>query len=322
MESDVIEGKRFFITGGLGFIASHLAESLMAGNRITLYDNRHRNSIVGSDILLHPNVTFIEGDVLDAVHLGASMEGAEIVVHCAAIAGIETVVKRPMVTVEVNLMGTLNVLQAVVANGVKKFANFSTSEVYGPQVYKGSEDDLTTQGPVGKIRWSYAVSKLAAEHLAQAYAEEYGIEVVSVRPFNVYGPRQVGESAMQKFVFQAVKNEPLTILGDGTQIRAWCYIDDFVDGMLRILGHSFSKMEIFNIGNPRGTITILELAEKVIALARCSSKIEFREQTSPDVDIRVPSIAKAERLLGFTPKVGLEAGISATINYYRKLLRR
>lgn len=316
----MIEGRRFFITGGLGFVASHLAEALMGRNRVVLYDNRFRNSLAESEILSRAAVSFIEGDVLDSAHLGAAMGGAEIVVHCAAIAGIETVVKRPIVTMKVNLQGTVNALQAAVANGVKKFVNFSTSEVYGPQVYRGSEEDLTTQGPVGKLRWSYAVSKLAAEHMAQAYAEEYGIEVVSVRPFNVYGPRQAGESAIQKFIVQAVRNEPLTISGDGTQIRAWCYIDDFVDGMLRILDASFSKMEVFNLGNPRGTITVLELAGKVIELARSSSKIQFREQTSPDVEIRVPSIAKAERMLGFAPKVGLDAGLSATIDYYRKLL--
>jgi nucleoside-diphosphate-sugar epimerase len=163
------------------------------------------------------------------------------------------------------------------------------------------------------------VSKLAGEHLAHAYADALAIEVVSVRPFNVYGPRQSGESAMQKFVVQAIRNETITVTGDGTQIRAWCYVDDFVDALLRTLDRTFPRMEVFNIGNPRGTVTILELAEKVIGLAHSSSKIQFREQTGPDVEIRVPSIAKAERMLGFTPKVGLEQGILATLEYFRKL---
>ena len=313
----MIEGKRIFITGGLGFIASHLAEALMDRNTLVLYDNSHRRSLMAAEIVAHPNVTVVEGDVLDPPRLTAAMSGAEVVIHCAAIAGIETVVKRPMVTMKVNLLGTINALDGAVAVGVKKFVDFSTSEVYGPQVYRAAEDAPTTQGPVGRIRWSYAVSKLAAEHMAHAYADEYGLEAISVRPFNVYGPRQSGESAIQRFVVQAVRNEPITISGDGTQIRAWCYISDFVDGLLRAVGTSFPHMEVFNIGNPRGTITILELASKVIALAGSSSPVEFREQTGPDVEVRVPSIAKAERLLGFVPRVGLDEGIRATIDYFR-----
>ena len=312
------EGKRIFITGGLGFIASHVAEALMAHNTLVLYDNRHRHSLAAAEIAAHSNVTVIEGDVLDLPHLTAAMSGADVVIHCAAIAGIETVVKRPMVTMKVNLLGTINALDGAVAAGVKKFVDFSTSEVYGPQVYRATEDAPTTQGPVGKIRWSYAVSKLAAEHMAHAYVDEYGFEAISLRPFNVYGPRQSGESAMQRFVVQAVRNEPITIIGDGTQIRAWCYISDFVDGLLRAVGTSFPHMEVFNIGNPRGTITILELATKVIALAGSSSTVEFREQTGPDVEVRVPSVAKAERLLGFVPRVGLDEGILATIEYFRR----
>lgn len=316
----MIEGKRLFFTGGLGFIASHVAESLIERNTVVLYDNRYRTSLVGSDLLAHRNATVIEGDVLDQTHLTKAMAGSDIVVHCAAIAGIETVVKRPMVTIKVNLLGTLHTLEAAVANGVKKFVDFSTSEVYGPQVYRATEETPTTQGPVGRIRWSYAVSKLAAEHLAHAYADEYGIEAVSVRPFNVYGPRQSGESAIQRFVAQAVRNQPLTISGDGTQIRAWCYISDFVDGMQRVLAATFEGMEVFNIGNPRGTITILALAERVIALTGSSSGIEFREPTGPDVEVRVPSVAKAERLLGFVPQVGLDEGLSRTIAYFRSML--
>ena len=315
----MIEGKRLFITGGRGFIASHLAESLIAGNRVVLYDNGHRSSLADTALIEHPHVTFVQGDVLDTARLADTMKGADVVIHCAAIAGIDTVVKRPMDTMKVNLVGTLNVLEAVAKVGVPKVVNFSTSEVYGPQVYRATEEAPTTQGPVGKIRWSYAVSKLAGEHLAHAYADALAIEVVSVRPFNVYGPRQSGESAMQKFVVQAIRNETITVTGDGTQIRAWCYVDDFVDALLRTLDRTFPRMEVFNIGNPRGTVTILELAEKVIGLAHSSSKIQFREQTGPDVEIRVPSIAKAERMLGFTPKVGLEQGILATLEYFRKL---
>ncbi len=316
----MIEGKRIFFTGGLGFIASHVAESLIERNTVVLYDSRYRTSLVGSELLAHRNATVIEGDVLDQAHLTASMAGCDIVVHCAAIAGVETVVKRPMVTLKVNLLGTLYTLEAAVATGVKKFVDFSTSEVYGPMVYRATEESPTTQGPVGRIRWSYAVSKLAAEHLAHAYHEEHALEAISVRPFNVYGPRQSGESAIQRFVSLAVRNQPLTISGDGTQIRAWCYISDFVDGMQRVLATSFPKMEVFNIGNPRGTTTILELAERVISLTGSSSRIDFREPAGPDVEVRVPSVAKAEKMLGFEPKVGLDEGLTKTIDYFRSIM--
>lgn len=316
----MIEGRRIFLTGGLGFIGSHLAESLVADNELVIFDNRHRDSLVGDELLNNANVTVIEGDVLDQGQLTSAMAGCDIVVHCAAIAGIETVVKRPMVTIKVNLLGTLHALEAAIANDVKKFVDFSTSEVYGPHVYRATEDSPTTQGPVGRIRWSYAVSKLAAEHLTHAYSDEYGLEAVSVRPFNIYGPRQSGESAVQRFVSQALRNEPLTVTGDGTQIRAWCYISDFIDGMQLLLMNKSAGMEVFNIGDPRGTITILALAERIVSLTGSSSRIEFREQTGPDVEVRVPSVAKAERVLGYAPKVGLDEGLSRTIAYFRSNL--
>lgn len=316
----MLEGKTVFITGGRGFIASHLCEQLLKKNKVVLYDNYHRDAIKDTDILLNENVSFIQGDVLDFEKLARAMEGADAVVHCAAIAGVDTVVKKPITTMKVNLMGTVNTLEGAAKNHVSLFVDFSTSEVYGPSIYKASEDGLTTQGPVGEMRWTYAVSKLAGEHLAHCYAEECDMRVVTIRPFNVYGPRQVGEGAIQKFVPLALKNQDLVIHGDGTQIRAWCYIDDFVDGWLRAVDGSNGPAAVFNIGNPQATITTLELANRVISLAGSTSKVVFRESNIPDVAVRVPSIAKAQQLLGFMPKVGLDEGLSRTIEYFRKMM--
>lgn len=316
----MIEGKRIFITGGRGFIASHLCERLVEKNTIVLYDNCHRDAVQHTNLLSNKHVTFIKGDVLDTETLSRSMEGADMVVHCAAIAGVDSVVRKPIITMKINLLGTVNALDAASKNRVPQFVDFSTSEVYGPSIYKASEDGLTTQGPVGEMRWTYAVSKLAGEHMAHCYAEEHGMRVVTIRPFNVYGPRQVGEGAIQRFVPLAIKNQDLVIHGDGTAIRAWCYIDDFVDGWLRAAEAENKSATVFNIGNPQATITTLELAKRVIGLAGSTSKVVFRDSSIPDVAVRVPSIAKAQRLLGFKPQVGLDEGLSRTIEYFRKVM--
>jgi nucleoside-diphosphate-sugar epimerase len=196
---------------------------------------------------------------------------------------------------------------------------FSTSEVYGPYVYKATEDGLTTQGAVGKMRWVYATSKLAAEHLASCYAQEYNIPLTIIRPFNVYGPRQVGESAITKFTIAALKNDTLFIAGDGSQIRSWCYIDDFIDGVMAALESPVAIGEVFNLGNPKQTCIILNLAETILRLTNSTSEIRFFEQDAPDVEVRVPSTAKAQRLLGYAPRYGLEDGLKKTIRWYKKM---
>jgi len=313
----LIKNKKIFISGGAGFIGSYLCERLIEHNRITVYDNYHRNALKFTNLLKNPHLNFIKGDVLDRYRLEESMQGSDIVLHLAAIAGIDTVVKKPIVTMKVNLLGTHHTLEAAVKNKIKKFINFSTSEVYGPYVYKGGENDLTTQGEVGKLRWTYSASKLAAEHMAHCYYKEYGMGVISVRPFNVYGPRQVGEGAIIKFIQACSNKKNIFIYGDGTQIRAWCYIDDFVDGIMLLLEKNGLSGQSFNIGNPQGTITTLRLAERIIELSGSKSKVFFKKSNMPDVEVRVPSIIKAQKFLGFNPKVGLDEGIKKTIEWYR-----
>jgi len=312
--------QRIFITGGTGFIASYLAERLVNHNQVILYDNQSRNALKYTSCFQHPNVKVIKGDVLNLPFLKKSMSGAQLVIHCAAIAGIYSVVKSPSLTLKVNFLGTYHTLEAAVENRVKRFIDFSTSEVYGPFVYKGKEESLTSQGPVGESRWAYAVGKLAAEHLSHCYHLEYHLPVTTVRPFNVYGPRQVGEGAVRAMILRAIKNEPIVLYNDGTQIRAWCYVEDFVDGIFSIIESPKALGRTFNLGNPQGCITNLKLAKMIIRLANSKSKIVYKKHPGPEVEVRVPSIELAQRLLHYDPKVNLEAGILKSLDWYRQIL--
>lgn len=320
-----IRGKSIFLTGGAGFIGTTLVNKLLDNNRIVVYDNGHRNALRDSPAWTHPNLFFIHGDVLDCEMLCSAMERAEpdIVIHLAAIAGVDTVLKVPSRTMTINFIGTYNVLEATVAHAknTERFIDFSTSEVFGTHVYHAEEMSATTLGIVGEARWTYAVSKLAAEHLVHNYGKETGLPTVSIRPFNVFGPRQIGAGAIHTFVARALQNLPLEIHGDGNQIRAWCYIDDMVDGIILMLTKPEAVGHVFNIGNPRGTVTIHTLAEKVRTLAGSDSEIVFVPKDYVDVELRIPSIQKAGELLGFRPKVDLNEGLTRTIEWYREQMK-
>ena len=315
----MITNKNIFITGGAGFIANILISRLIDENHITVFDNFTRDTLTGSGFASHPNIKIVRGDVLDYSAVLESMKGADIVVHAAAIAGIQTVIKNPVTTMEVNMSGTANVLKAALENNVKdRFIEFSTSEVFGKMAFKSTEDDETVAGSAGEARWTYAVSKLAGEHLAKSYHSQYGLPVVSVRPFNVYGPGQTGEGAIQVFIKKALRNEDITIHGDGNQIRAWCFVDDFVECLMRCIEYPEAIGESFNIGNARMVTTILGLAEAVCRVLKSESKIKFVPALSADVELRIPSVEKAHKVLGFKAKIDLEEGILMTAKYYRK----
>ena len=147
---------------------------------------------------------------------------------------------------------------------------------------------------------------------------EYGLKVATVRPFNIYGPRQVGEGAIRQMILKALRNEPITVYNDGTQIRSWCYVTDFVNAVLSIMECKEAWGEIFNIGNPQGTISVLNLANTIVRLAKSSSRIEFKKHPGPEVYLRVPNIEKARRILNFEPRVDLERGLEKAIAFYRK----
>ena len=315
----MIQGRRICITGGAGFIGSHLIERLVARNRLVVFDNYHRDALTASGLADNPSVQVIRGDVLDAEAVNRAVAGCDAVVHLASIAGVDTVLKHPALTMKVSLLGTYHALEASLAAGsVKRFIDFSTSEVFGRYAYHVTEFDATTLGAVGEARWTYAVAKLATEHLAMTYHKQHGLATCSIRPFNIYGPRQVGEGAVHHFIARALRGEPLKIHNDGAQIRAWCYVDDIVDAILLCLERDEAVGHAFNIGNPRSTVTIYNLAREIVRLSSSGSKLEFMKWPHADVEIRVPSVDKARELLGYQAQVDLEEGLLRTIHWYRR----
>jgi UDP-glucose 4-epimerase len=314
-----IEGKDVFITGGAGFIGSTLAGRLVECNRVTVFDNFFRDAMKSCPFKDHPNLKIINGNVLDSDGLAKAMKGHNIIVHCAAIAGIDTVIISPVTTMRVNIIGSANVLEAASQQDrVDRVVCFSTSEVFGEHAFMSGESSKTVVGQIGEARWTYAVSKLAEEHLAIAYAEEKWLPSVVVRPFNVYGPAQVGTSAMRTFIRRALADETLEIHGEGTQIRAWCYIDDMVEAVLLAMVHPKAIGQSFNIGNSRAVVTIAGLANTVVRVLGSGSKIVYTRKDYADVELRVPLVRKAKELLGFEAKVELEDGIRRAAEFYRQ----
>jgi nucleoside-diphosphate-sugar epimerase len=314
----MISGKRILLTGGAGFIGTALAARLAEHNQVVVFDNCHRNSMATHPVLSHANLRFISGDVMDAAAAREAAKGCQMIVHLAAIAGVDTVLKMPVTTMKVGILGTYNMLEAALAEpDLERFVDFSTSEVFGAYAYKVREGDLTALGAVGEARWTYAVSKLATEHLAHNYHKQYGLPAISVRPFNIYGPGQVGEGAIHRFIVQALTNQEITIHNDGSQIRAWCYVEDMVDGLLSCLERPEAIGQSFNVGNPRSVVTIYNLASQIVRLSGSRSQFKFVQWNSADVELRIPNIDKARQLLGFEPQVDLEEGLKRTIDWYR-----
>jgi UDP-glucose 4-epimerase len=314
-----LRDKRVVITGGAGFIGTTLARRLVDANEIVALDNLHRDALSGTELAEHPNFTFVQADVLDLERLVELIRGATHIVHCAGIAGVDTVLESPVRTMRVNVIGTYNVLEAGVAtkDTLERIVDFSTSEVFGQRAFNVQEGHVTTIGSVGEARWTYAVSKLAGEHMAHAYHAELGLPTVSVRPFNVYGPGQIGGGAIRAFIEDALAGRNLTIHGDGSQIRAWCYVDDMVDGALLALEQPAAIGESFNVGNARSAVTIHDLATRIKRLTECPGEIVFQPLHYTDVELRIPNIEKARTLLGFEAKVELDDGLGRTIAWYR-----
>jgi nucleoside-diphosphate-sugar epimerase len=315
----VIKDAHVLITGGAGFIGTALCRRLVADNRIRILDNLRRNALAEAGLDRHPNVELRVGDVRDERAVIEALHGVDYVVHMASIAGVDTVRKDPVATMEVSLLGTMHVLRAAQTRGkIKRLIDFSTSEVFGSYAFRVREADVTSLGAVGEARWTYAVSKLATEHLAHNYYQQHGLATCSIRPFNIYGPGQVGEGAVHAFAVRALRNEPVLIHNEGDQIRSWCYIDDIVDGIVLCLERPEAAGESFNIGNPRSTVTIYQLAKLVIEAAGSSSELQFVPWNFADVELRVPDVKKAEQRLGFRAKIDLDVGLRRTLDWYRK----
>ena len=317
-----LTGKRVLITGGAGFIGTTLARRLVDANEVVAVDNLHRNALAGTELEEHPGFRFVEGDVLDPVRLAELVEGCTHIVHAAGIAGVDTVLQSPVRTMRVNVIGTYNVLEAAATtlDTLERLVEFSTSEVFGQHAFNVQEGHVTSIGSVGEARWTYAVSKLAGEHMAHAYHAELGVPAVSVRPFNIYGPGQIGGGAIRAFIEAALAGGDLEIHGDGSQIRAWCYVDDMVEALMLALEHPAAVGESFNVGNARSAVTIYDLATRIKRLTGCPGEIRFVPLEYTDVELRIPNIEKARTLLGFEARVELDEGLERTIAWYRARL--
>lgn len=293
--------KRILITGGAGFIGSHLAERLAANNDVVVIDN----FATGLETNVGEDVDLVEGDITNADLVTDTATDTDIVVHLAAMMGVRRTLENPLDVLRVNMEGTKNVLSAAAENDVERVLFASTSEVYGDLVEPPfRENDAMSP------KTNYAVAKLADERYLQAFCEDAGIPYTIVRYFNVYGSRQEGSEygyVVPRFVEHAENDEPLPVHGDGAQTRDFTYIDDAVDATVRSLGEA-GVDETFNVGTGE-EVSIAELARTVVDVVG-SGTVEFVEHPRPyRVEYRCADTSKTERLLGYAPSVDLESGI-------------
>jgi len=314
-----VRKNKILITGGAGFIGTHLAERLCGENKIVLFDNLRRDSLTElPELKNHANVEFFEGDVLNKKELFEVMKDCNIVLHLAAVAGVSSYYQEPAKTLRVNLIGTLNLLECCKDLKIEKVIDFSTSEVYGSDAFDVSEESNHCIGPVHDFRWTYAVSKLASEQLTLRYAETYGFKAFTVRPFNIYGPRQTGEGAISNFFRAVVTNEPIVIYGDGTPIRSWCFISDCIDAVHKLIETSSIESGTFNIGNPRETYSTMGLARLLCSVVQRDIPIIFKDVDRTEIRVRVPNIDRARRMFGYEPKVDLMRGLQLTYDWFKR----
>ncbi len=314
--------RKVLITGGAGFLGTALAGRLANDSAVVLLDNLRRDSLRYSPLRKHPNVSLMQADVCDPTALDQAVRGCDWVVHLASLAGVATVGSDPVGTLETNMLGIRALLRACKRQGeLSRLVIVSSSEVYGDRADGVSEQADLVPGQMGAERWSYAVSKLAAEYLALAYHRQHGLPVTVLRPFNIYGPGQTGLGAVRTFVCRALAGLPLALHNGGTQTRAWCYVDDFTEGMLAALQKDAAVGEVFNLGNPDCVLSSRALAEQVQQVAGVSLPLLTEPLAGPSVSRRVPNIDKARRLLGFRPRVAIDQGLGDTVAWYREQAR-
>jgi dTDP-glucose 4,6-dehydratase len=316
---------RILVTGGAGFIGSHLCERLIAdGHEVIAMDNfitSSRNNIV--HLIGHPRFEFIECDIIESCWVQGPLDA---VMNLASPASPVGYLDHPIETMLVGSHGTHNALELARRKGAR-FLQASTSEVYGdPQEHPQRESYWGHVNPIG-VRSVYDEAKRFAEALTMAYHRQFGVPTRIARIFNTYGPRMdiADGRVVPNFIAQAVRNEPITVYGDGSATRAFCYVTDLVDGLVRLLW-SDEVMPV-NLGNPH-EMTILEFAQAVKAAAgpECTSEIVFcqpkKERIADDPQRRRPDITRAQTILGWEPRVPLEEGLRQTIDYFRALVQQ
>lgn len=313
-----LSGANVMVTGGAGFIGSYLCDVLAnLGSRITCIDNLSGGRIENIDHLLREckGFRFIKADISKANLSGRF----DYIMHLASPAAPREYQRIPVETMLANSLGTLNVLEIARKNDAVVLYT-STSEVYGDaQVIPTPEDYWGYVNPIG-LRSCYDESKRFSEALLMAYMRQYGMDVRIVRIFNTYGPRMRSDNVygrvIPRFIKQAISGKPITVYGDGSQTRSFCYISDTVEGLIRALLKREARGEVINIGNPH-EISILELAKLIKKIVGSNSRITFKKLPEDDPRRRVPDITKARKLLDWRPRVDLEEGLKITVQWFK-----
>lgn len=325
-----MEQKTYLITGGAGFIGGHLAEPLLErGDRVVALDDLSTGRLNNLDhIGGHANFRFVQGSVLDELVVDELAHTSDVIVHLAAAVGVQLIVDQPLRSFTTNIRGTEIVLDAA-HRYRRKVLVASTSEIYGKNGHGPlRETDDRLIGAPSVARWGYSTAKAVDEVLAFAYHRERALPAVIARLFNTVGPRQSPAYGMviPRFVRQALRGEPLTVHGDGKQTRCFGHVSDMVDALVRLLDNECAVGDVFNVGNGREEISILELAERVVELTGFDSQIELvpyedaYEFGFEDMRRRVPDTTKLERLTGWSPKRSLDEILDEVIEEARNEL--
>jgi UDP-glucose 4-epimerase len=314
---------RALITGGAGFIGSHLADHLLdRGDQVVLLDDLSTGRLANVEHLNdRTGAEFVLGSILDAELIDEVVSRVDAVFHLAAAVGVNLIVKKPLESLMTNIRGTETVIEKAHKYD-KRLLVMSTSEIYGKNTSDSlSEEDDRILGSPLKSRWSYSEAKAIDEILAYTYWREKGLETVIIRLFNTVGPRQTGSYGMviPRFVGQALRNEPMTVFGDGNQTRCFCHVGDVVEGLVALSEHPEAFGKVFNLGGGE-EVSIRELAERVIELAGSQSSLEFipydtaYEAGFEDMERRVPNTTRAMQLVGFKPSASLDDIIRSVID--------
>jgi UDP-glucuronate decarboxylase len=310
--------KKILVTGGAGFLGSHLCDRLIEqGHEVLCLDSLftgNRKNVEG--LIKHPSFTFIKHDVVDAINV----EKLDEIYNLACPASPVHYQYDPIHTMKTSVLGALNVLKLARKTGAKVF-QASTSEVYGdPSVHPQPEDYWGNVNTIG-IRSCYDEGKRAAETLFFDYQRTYDLRIKVVRIFNTYGPRMAADDGrvVSNFIVQALRGEDLTVYGDGSQTRSFCYADDLVEGFIRLMNSDDSVTGPINLGNP-GEFTMIELAEKVLRLTGSKSKLIHMPLPQDDPKQRRPDISKAKQHLDWEPTIALEQGLEKTIAYFKEAI--
>ena len=313
---------RALITGGAGFIGSHLADRLLErGDQVVLLDDLSTGRLANIEHLNgRADAEFVLGSILNADLVDHVVSRVDTVFHLAAAVGVNLIVEKPLESLITNIRGTETVVEKAHKYNTRILV-MSTSEIYGKNTSDSlSEDDDRILGSPLKSRWSYSEAKAIDEILAYTYWREKGLETVIIRLFNTVGPRQTGSYGMvvPRFVGQALRHQPLTIFGEGTQTRCFCHVSDVVGGLVALSEHPEAFGRVFNLGGTE-EISIGDLAERIIELAGSDSEVEYipydaaYEEGFEDMVRRVPNVDRARRLVGFEPSVGLDDTILSVI---------